>query len=106
MSISTAVSQLLEVEEMRGAGVLSPERTLAIALSRVGAQSEGEQRIVCGTLAELAAQDPSVFGNPLHSLVIIGKRLHELEVEYADAFAVDKDNWRSVAKTVYGCNLD
>lgn len=106
MSISTAVSQLLEVEKVRGAGVLSSEKTLAIALSRVGAQSEGEQRIVCGTLAELAAQDPSVFGNPLHSLVIVGKRLHELEVEYADAFAVDKDNWRSVAKTVYGCNLD
>ena len=105
MSIPTAVSQLLEVEKSRGAGVLEADKTLAIAMSRVGAQTDGEQRIVAGTLAELLAQDPSVYGNPLHSLIVVGKRLHELEVEYAAEYAINKESWRSVAKRVYGCNL-
>lgn len=106
MPIPTAVSQLIEVEGSRGAGILMPEKTLAVAMSRVGAQEDGEQRIVCGTLAELAVQDESVFGKPLHSLVIVGKRLHHLEVEFAESFAVNKENWRRVAGNVYGCALD
>ena len=106
MSIPTAVSQLLDVEASRKVGVLAPETTLAVALSRVGAQTDGEQRIVCGTLVELAAQDSNAFGEPLHSLVIVGKRLHHLEVEFAEAFAVDKQNWRNVAQNAYGCTLD
>ena len=106
MSIPTAVSQLLEVEDTRKGGVLSAESTLAIALSRVGAQTEGEQRIVCGTLAELAAQDSGIYGEPLHSLVIVGRRLHHLEVEFAETYAINRDNWRNVARDVYGCTLD
>ena len=106
MSIPTAVSQLIEIENLRKGGVLTPQATLAVALSRVGAQTDGEQRIVCGTLEELAAQDGGVFGEPLHSLVIVGKRLHPLEVEYAEAFAVSKENWRNVAQATYGCILD
>ncbi|KLO15084.1 Diphthine synthase [Schizopora paradoxa] len=103
MSINTAVSQLLEVEETRNAGVLAGDRTLAIAMSRVGSD---EQKFVCGTLEELSAQSQETFGNPLHSLVIVGRRLHHLEVEYAEQFAIDKPNWRKVAKTVYGCSLE
>ncbi|KAH9912781.1 diphthine synthase isoform b [Epithele typhae] len=104
MSITQAVSQLAEVEASRGAGVLTPDRTLAIALSRVGGGSE--ERIVAGSLAELAAQPPETFGQPLHSLVIVGRRLHHLEVEYAEGFAVNKATWRDVASKVYGCALD
>ncbi|TDL18011.1 Diphthine synthase [Rickenella mellea] len=106
MSIPTAVSQLQEVETSRGDGVLSPDKTLAIAMSRVGAHTDGEQRIVCGTLAELGTQDPSVFGEPLHSLVIVGKRLHHLECEFAEEFAVDRKSWRDIARDVYGCTLE
>jgi len=106
MSIPTAVSQLLEVEASRRTGILVPEKTLAVAMSRVGAQTEGEQRIVCGTLAELAAQDPAVFGSPLHSLVIVGRRLHPVEVAFAEQYAVDSENWKAVAQSVYGCLLD
>ncbi|KAI0261278.1 Diphthine synthase [Gloeopeniophorella convolvens] len=105
MSIPQAVSQLADVEETRRAGVLVPERTLAIALSRVGGGPENE-RIVCGTLAELAEQPLEVFGKPLHSLVIVGRRLHHLEAEYASTFAVDSTTWRDVAQSVYGCNFD
>ncbi|PCH35690.1 Diphthine synthase [Wolfiporia cocos MD-104 SS10] len=104
MSIPQAVSQIAEIEEIRSAGVLQPESTLAIALSRVGGSEH--QRIVGGTLAELLAQPPEVFGEPLHSLVIVGKRLHHLEVEYAEEFAVNKETWRSVAQKAYGCALD
>ena len=105
MSIPQAVSQLLEVESLRRSGTLSPEETLAIGLSRVGGD-ESQQKIVAGTLAELAAQPAGVFGEPLHSLVIAGKRLHHLEVEYAEQYAVNAANWRNVARDVYKCALD
>lgn len=104
MSITQAVSQLAEVEHTRNAGVLAPDRTLAIALSRVGG-GDAEERIVAGTLAELLAQPPDAFGQPLHSLVIVGKRLHHLEAEYAESFAVSPHSWRTVARDVYGCSL-
>src|SRR5688572_25079314 len=86
MSIPTAVAQLIETEEARKEGILDPDRTLAIALSRVGGGDENE-RIVAGSLSELATHPPDAFGKPLHSLVIVGKRLHPLEVEYAEGFA-------------------
>ncbi|EAU91872.1 diphthine synthase isoform b [Coprinopsis cinerea okayama7 len=102
MSIPTAVSQMLDTESTRQENVLNPESTLAIALSRVGGDGN-QQRIVAGTLKELQGQPPEVFGEPLHSIVIVGKRVHYLEIEYAEAFAVDKENWRRVARDVYGC---
>lgn len=105
MSIPQAVSQLLEIESIKQSGTLDPEETLAIGLSRVGGD-ELQQRIVCGTLEELAAQPADVFGEPLHSLVIVGKRLHHLEVEYAQQYAVNETHWRSVARDVYKCALD
>ena len=105
MSIPQAVSQLLEIESIRQSGTLSPEETLAIALSRIGGD-ESQQKIVGGTLAELAAQPVNAFGEPLHSLVIVGKRLHHLEVEYAQQYVVDAKNWRNVARDVYKCALE
>jgi diphthine synthase len=98
MSIPLAVSQLVEVEQSRKGGVLDPDSTLAIAMSRVGGGER--QRIVAGTLAQLGQQDSSVFGEPLHSLVIVGKRLHPLEVEYAHGYAID-ETWRKIAREVY-----
>lgn len=106
MSINLAVSQLLEVESKRQLGVLTPDSTLAIAMSRVGAHIDGEQRIVCGTLGQLVAQDQEVYGQPLHCLVIVGKRLHHLEAHFAEEFALDKEVWRNITRDVYGCALD
>ncbi|KAI0254424.1 Diphthine synthase [Lactifluus subvellereus] len=105
MSIPQAVAQLAEVEDTRQGGVLVPERTLAIALSRVGG-GPGDERIVCGTLAQLREQPADVFGQPLHSLVIVGRRLHHLEAEYAAAFSIDATVWKELAREVYGCNFD
>jgi len=105
MSILQAVSQLLEIESLRDQKVLAPKATLAIALSRVGGDAD-DQRTVCGTLEELSQQSPEIFGEPLHSLVIVGKRLHHLEVDYAQEYAVNKETWRRVASQVYGCALE
>lgn len=105
MSIPQAVSQLLEIESFRDQKVLSPTTTLAIALSKVGGNAN-EQCIVCGTLEELSQQPAEVFGEPLHSLVIVGKRLHHLEVDYAQKYAVNKEAWRRVANQEYGCALE
>lgn len=104
MSIPQAASQIAEIEALRSEGILRPEATLAVAVSRVGGGDD--QRIVCGTLEELLTQPAEIFAEPLHSLVIVGKRLHHLEVEYAEEYAVNKETWRSVAQSVYGCSLD
>ncbi|KAF8648516.1 hypothetical protein AX16_006222 [Volvariella volvacea WC 439] len=106
MSIPLAVSQLLETESTRQSGILDADKTLAIALSRVGGLEGEQQKIVSGTLRDLQNAPKEVFGEPLHSLVIVGKRLHHLEVEYAEEFAVDKENWRKVASEVYGVALE
>lgn len=64
------------------------------------------QTLVAGTLADLLAEPPASFGAPLHSLVLVGRRLHPLEVEYAEAFAVDVARWRDVATRVYGVQFE
>ena len=105
MSITTAISQLIETETNRQQNILNPESTLAIALSRVGGGQDNE-RIVAGTLQELLHHPPESYGQPLHSLVIVGKKLHHLEVEYASDFAIDPQTWKNVAKKVYNCALE
>ncbi|EGO03501.1 hypothetical protein SERLA73DRAFT_175009 [Serpula lacrymans var. lacrymans S7.3] len=113
MSVPQAISQLLEIEETRKENVLNPDSTLVISLSRVGGfpeasspsdtnQNSGEQRIHAGTLSSLSSLPPSSFGDPLHSLVIVGRRLHTMEVEYASAFAADPAKWKEVAIQAYG----
>jgi diphthine synthase len=104
MSIPQAVSQLLEIEDQRHRGTLLADKTLAIGMSRVGGGEE-HQRIVCGTLAELAMHPSDSFGEPLHSLVVVGKRLHPLEVEFAEDYAINQNTWRAVARNIYGCAL-
>ena len=79
MSANLAARQLLEVEAGRGGGALSPE-SLCVAVARVGQE---DQRVVCATLAEMAALLPAEegeeegrpvidMGPPLHSLVLVG----------------------------------
>ncbi len=105
MSIPTAVSQIIETENLRKGGILSPDTTLAIALSRVGGGPENE-RIVAGTLTELLNYPVEKYGQPLHSLVIVGKRLHHLEVKYAEAFAINRQTWKNTARDVYECAIE
>lgn len=104
MTVPVAVSQLLDIEETRDEGYLNPGKTLAVGLSNVGGGDT--QRIVAGTLQALYDAEPELYGEPLHSLVIVGKRLHHLEAEYLWAYALNEDVWRGVVENVYGCKLE
>jgi diphthine methyl ester synthase len=82
MTVAQCASQMLEIEEQRKEGVCAGDR-LAIGAARV---ASSEQRMVCGTLKEMAGAD---LGPPLHSLVLLGNRTHELERDFIKDFAID-----------------
>lgn len=86
MTICEAIQQLLAVEKEKGEGIISID-TLAVACCRMG--SEG-QLIKSGTLGELLAWngDGEGFGGPLHTLVIPGEELHEIEKEMLDLWKI------------------
>ncbi|PYH35273.1 diphthine synthase [Aspergillus neoniger CBS 115656] len=83
MTVAQCAGQMLETEEERQEGVWGPD-SLAVGAARVGA---ADQKLVAGTLKELAEVE---MGRPLHSLVLIGKRAHDLEKDYIREFAVDQ----------------
>ncbi|KAL8420578.1 hypothetical protein RB594_003390 [Gaeumannomyces avenae] len=101
MSVGTCARQMLEVEEERvkaggEGGVCGPD-ALAIGAARVGGKTE---KFVAGTLKELCDADDAL-GPPLHSLVLLGSRTHELEHDFVREFAVDKENWDRIWKANY-----
>ncbi|KAG8904062.1 diphthine synthase [Tulasnella sp. 403] len=100
MSPNIALHQILSAAESLGAHELGAQKTLGITVSRLGALN---QKFVAGTLGELASLPEETFGEPLHAMVIVGKRLHPLEVEYAQIWAVS-NAWREVARGTYGVN--
>ncbi|KAK2971462.1 hypothetical protein RJ640_020868 [Escallonia rubra] len=73
MTISTAIEQLLEVEQARGAFAYG-EDTTCVGFARLGSE---DQMVVAGSMKQLQAID---FGPPLHCLVIVGKT-HPVEDE-------------------------
>ncbi|ROT40773.1 Diphthine synthase [Sodiomyces alkalinus F11] len=97
MTVGQCAQQMLEIEEEKGEGVYSPD-SLAIGAARVGGK---EQKFVAGTLRELCDAD-EVMGPPLHSLVLLGRRTHELEHEFVRDFALNKETWDRIWKAEYG----
>lgn len=95
MTVNQAVTNLLEIEDGRKEGAYSRD-TLAVGVARVGAS---DQCIRSGTLEELEKAD---FGGPLHSLVLVGKRLHFLELTALARYAINKDHLLKVASELYG----
>ena len=83
MTVAECARQMLEIEETRGEGVYTKE-SLAVGAGRVGAS---DQRLVTGTLEELCTAD---LGNPLHSMVLLGRRTHDLERDYIRDWAIDR----------------
>ncbi|KAL3435329.1 Diphthine synthase [Aspergillus tetrazonus] len=83
MTVAQCAAQMLETEEERQEGVWGPD-SLAVGAARVGAE---DQKLVAGTLQELTQVD---MGRPLHSLVLLGRRAHDLEKDYIRRFAVDE----------------
>ena len=94
MTVAQCASQMLETEEERKQGICAPER-LAVGVARLGSE---DQQIVAGTLQELAEAD---LGRPLHSLVLCGKKMHEMEWEYVRGFAVDQAKFDRIWKADY-----
>jgi len=102
MTVSQCAQQMLEIEAMKqeegkGEGGVYGEESLAIGAARVGGKTE---KIVSGTLRELCDVD-EVLEGPLHSLVLLGRRTHELESEFVREWAVDKGVWDRVWKRDY-----
>jgi diphthine synthase len=90
MTVAQCAAQMLEVEEeIKMEGVYGRE-SLAVGVARVGSENE---KIVAGTLEELCDAD---LGAPLHSLVLLGRRTHDLERDFLLEFAVDKEKFKSV----------
>lgn len=58
---------------------------MAIGLARVG---QDTQVVLSGTLEQLSKVD---FGPPLHSLVLVGPALHDLEAALVAHYAVKGD---------------
>jgi diphthine synthase len=86
MTVATACEQMLEVAEQKveeGETPCYTRDTLAVGVGRVGSQ---EQVIWAGTMADLLTAE---MGPPLHSLVLLGDRVHPLELEYMKHYAVD-----------------
>ncbi|KAJ1958482.1 diphthine synthase [Dipsacomyces acuminosporus] len=94
MTVNQAAEQLLEIEDKRQEKAYTGE-TLAVGVSRLGSD---DQVIKAGTLSQLLSVD---FGKPLHSLVIVGSRLHLLEAEIMRANAVDLEELNLVLKRDY-----
>jgi diphthine methyl ester synthase len=86
MTAAQCAQQMLETEREKKEFVYS-EDSLAIGVARVGAN---DQKMVAGTLKELCHVD---LGPPLHSLVLLGKRTHELEKDFIREFAIDVESF-------------
>lgn len=95
MTVAQCASQMLEVEEERKEGVYGPD-SLAVGAARVGAAN---QKLVAGTLKELTEVD---MGPPLHSLVLLGRRTHDLERDFIREFAVNQTTFDASWKKGYG----
>ncbi|KAH9908345.1 Diphthine synthase [Xylariomycetidae sp. FL2044] len=100
MTVGQCAQQMLEVEEDKKEGVYGPD-SLAIGAARVGGKTE---KFVAGTLRQLCDTDEEL-GPPLHSLVLLGRRAHELERDFAREFAVDKQGWDRIWAADYGKQL-
>lgn len=102
MTVGQCAQQMLEIEEIKKEegeekGGVYGEESLAVGAARVGGKTE---KYVAGTLKELCDAD-ELLGGPLHSLVLLGRRTHELESDYVREFAVDKEKWDRIWKRDY-----
>lgn len=86
MTIAQAADQLIEVEEqICQEQAYDIESTLCVGLLRMG---QSTQQIIVGTLREL--QCYTEYGPPLHSLIITGGNLHDMELEFLKEYMIHK----------------
>lgn len=95
MTVAQCAQQMLEIEEeVKKEGVYTRD-SLAVGVARVGSEDE---KIVAGTLGQLCDAD---LGKPLHSMVLLGRRTHDLEREFLERYAVDKDLFNALWEKGY-----
>jgi diphthine methyl ester synthase len=87
MTIAQAADQLIEAEQICDGQAYDPQTTLCVGLARMG---QSTQRIVAGTLDELRNCD---CGGPLHSLIITGGNLHDMELEFLEAYKIGNNEF-------------
>jgi diphthine methyl ester synthase len=87
MTVAQAAAQLIEAEETLTHKAYDPATTLCVGLARMG---QSTQQIVAGTLQELAETD---CGGPLHSLIVTGRTLHELELDFLKGFLLENSKF-------------
>ncbi|KAK2018041.1 diphthine synthase [Colletotrichum eremochloae] len=97
MTVGQCAAQMLEIEEDKQERVYTAD-SLAIGAARVGGKTE---KFVTGTLKELCDAD-EILGGPLHSMVLLGRRAHELERDYIREFAVNKETFDKSWNAEYG----
>ncbi|KAL8698302.1 MAG: hypothetical protein Q9224_001912 [Gallowayella concinna] len=95
MTAAQCAAQMLEIEEDRGEGAYGAD-SLAIGVARLGAH---DQRMAVGTLKEMSECD---LGPPLHSLVLLGARAHDLERDYIREYAFDEKVFDKHWEAQYG----
>lgn len=95
MTVAECAKQMVDVEDELQRGVCGKD-ALAVGVSRVGSE---DMQIVAGTLGQLCEAD---LGRPLHSLVLVGRRGHEMERDFLEEFAVDKTLFKELWNKEYG----
>lgn len=94
MTVAQCAAQMLETEESRGEAVYGPD-SLAIGVARIGAVN---QKMAAGTLKQLSEVE---LGAPLHSLILLGSRTHDLELAYMMEYAIDRESLQEIWKRDY-----
>lgn len=88
MSVAQCCQELLEVEEKRKEGAYTDD-TPCVSVSRLGSE---KQSFHAATLKELSEYDA---GEPLHSIVMLGHQVHDLELDYLVEYADDEKAFRA-----------
>ena len=86
MTVCTAAKQMLAVERDRKERVYD-ENTRAIAIARVG---QDDERFITCSLKEMCSLN---CGKPLHSLILVGAKTHELEEKMLKFYEAKKEDF-------------
>ena len=86
MTVCTAAKQMLAVERDRKERVYD-ENTRAIAIARVG---QDDERFITCSLKEMCSPN---CGKPLHSLILVGAKTHELEEKMLKFYEAKKEDF-------------
>lgn len=91
MNIETAASQLIEIEQLRQQQAYT-ENTPCVAISRLGSPT---QSFKAGSLKQMTQYNS---GEPLHSLIILGRQVHDLELEFLYEFVSDRHEFKQLVE--------